>query len=173
MSKRRKNDFYPTPKWATEVLLKYIDIDNKHILEPCVGNGDISNVLSNHTLNLITNDIDETRLAHTYEDATKEDLFKNNIIDWTITNPPFSHALPIVQNAWKYSEYGVAMLLRLSFLEPTYDRQDWLHYNPPHKIIVLPRISFTGDGKTDSVTCAWFIWYKKNIDLGIYVERKE
>jgi hypothetical protein len=28
------------------------------------------------------------------------------------------------------------------------------------KLIVLPRISFTGNGKTDSVTCGWFIWIK-------------
>jgi hypothetical protein len=25
----------------------------------------------------------------------------------------------------------------------------------------MPRHSFTGDGNVDSVTCAWFIWIKK------------
>jgi hypothetical protein len=34
----------------------------------------------------------------------------------------------------------------------------WLAEHPPTKLIVLPRISFTGDGKTDSVTCAWYVW---------------
>jgi hypothetical protein len=27
-------------------------------------------------------------------------------------------------------------------------------------MLILPRISFTGDGKTDSVTVAWVIWDK-------------
>lgn len=56
---------------------------------------------------------------------------------------------------------GVAMLLRLSYLEPTKDRGHWLNDHPPTQMIVLPRISFTGDGKTDSVTCAWMIWHKQ------------
>jgi hypothetical protein len=61
------------------------------------------------------------------------------------------------------------MLLRLSFLEPTRERGPWLAANPPDLVIVLPRISFTGDGKTDSVTCAWMIWDKDIKDRGIVV----
>jgi hypothetical protein len=49
------------------------------------------------------------------------------------------------------------MLLRLSYLEPCNNRAEFLSVNPP-SLIVLPRISFTGDGKTDNVTCAWFVW---------------
>lgn len=30
--------------------------------------------------------------------------------------------------------------------------------NPPTRVYVCPRTSFTGDGRTDSVTCAWMIW---------------
>ena len=52
----------------------------------------------------------------------------------------------------------MAFLLRLSFLEPTLTRREFLRANPPKRVIVLPRISFTGDGRTDSVTCAWLIW---------------
>jgi hypothetical protein len=53
------------------------------------------------------------------------------------------------------------MLLRLSYLEPTEDRGAWLNSHPPTDLIVLPRISFTGNGKTDSVTCAWIVWRKQ------------
>ena len=37
-------------------------------------------------------------------------------------------------------------------------RGAWLAAYPPTTLIVLPRISFTGDGNTDSATCAWFVW---------------
>lgn len=52
------------------------------------------------------------------------------------------------------------MLLRVSFLEPCNDRAEFLAAHPP-RLFVLPRISFTGDGKTDNVTCAWYVWDKE------------
>lgn len=79
---------------------------------------------------------------------------------WVVSNPPFNQAPLIVPLAWAYAEIGIAMLLRLSFLEPVKNRGLWLNQCPPTELIVLPRISFTGDGKTDSVTCAWMIWRK-------------
>lgn len=27
-----------------------------------------------------------------------------------------------------------------------------------YPIHIMPRVSFTGDGKTDSSTCAWMVW---------------
>ena len=84
---------------------------------------------------------------------------------WIITNPPYSSltCLGIAQEALRYSKIGVALLLRLSFLEPTRSagsRGDWLKDNPPDRLIVLPRYSYTRNGKTDSVTTAWHIWLK-------------
>jgi hypothetical protein len=52
------------------------------------------------------------------------------------------------------------MFLRLSYLEPVRNRGAWLAAHPPTGLIVLPRISFTGDGQTDTVTCAWMVWDK-------------
>ena len=52
------------------------------------------------------------------------------------------------------------MLLRLSYAEPCLNRAEWLKAHPISHLIVLPRISFTGNGKTDNVTCAWFVWDK-------------
>jgi hypothetical protein len=66
------------------------------------------------------------------------------------------------------------LLLRLSFLEPTFERQDLLIDNPPDAMIVLPRYSFTGDGKSDSVTCAWMVW-GEDIPYdghGIFIQKK-
>lgn len=158
---RRKNDQYFTPRWATEELLRHIEVRPTHsVLEPCVGDGAISNVLREKTSSVYTNDIDEHMWASYHEDAASPDFWKvyGQNYDWIISNPPFSLAIEIVSQAVAASIWGTAMLLRLSFLEPTLDRGPWLAENPPDQIIVLPRISFTGDGKTDSVTTAWFIW---------------
>jgi hypothetical protein len=162
---RRPKDFYPTPAWATEELLKRVLIQGR-VFECCVGDGAMSSVLLKEPgVSVFTNDVDTERPADLHGDAasfpfwSKVDLTRDKF-DWVVTNPPFSQAMEILSNAHTYAKRGVAMLLRLSFLEPTEDRGSFLNSNPPDQLIVLPRISFTGDGKTDSVTCAWMVWDK-------------
>ena len=156
---RRAFDFYPTPGWATEALLKRVPISGR-VLECCAGAGDISRALGGSSCRtIVTNDIDpKWPTWHTLDARLFETWEYIGPPRWTVSNPPFSCALPIVQQAVRCSVDGVAMLLRLSFLEPTKDRGPWLAEHPPTRVIVLPRISFTGDGKTDSVTCAWLAW---------------
>lgn len=168
---RRKNDFYPTQVKLTEGLIgnisSYINTFEDYILEPCNGEGHISNVLKSR-FNLVFTSDKVKEKGEFHLDAVDESswkIFEEKIgrIDWTITNVPFTYALPIIQNALKFSKVGVAILVRLSFLEPTYDRQSFLDENPPDIIIVNPRTSFTEDGKTDSVTTCWLIWGKNNL----------
>lgn len=163
MRKRRKNDFYPSQAWAVEQLLAHAPVSG-NVLEPCSGENDIVNVLRQHSniRNVITNDVDETRPAETHLDAANRELYDGTAehVDWIVTNPPFSKGFPILHQAYTHAREGVAFLLRLSFIEPTLERGPWLAMNPPTTTIVLPRYSFTRDGKTDSVTCAWFVWNK-------------
>lgn len=170
-TKRRANDFYPTPEFATHELLNEVDISGS-VLEPCAGDGAISRVLDRNLETrqagyLYASDIVGNTFLSFCGDATKRETWEtiqgamfNDKIDWVVTNPPFNRAAEIIPLAFEFAEYGIAMLLRLSFLEPTEDRGTWLNNNPPTRMIVLPRISFTGDGKTDSVTCAWMVWEK-------------
>jgi hypothetical protein len=162
---RQMYDFYPTPEWATRALLRAVPgIDQaKSILEPCAGDGHISKVLALELpeVKITTNDIDRSRKVDSHYDANYGPSWTYfPPVDWIISNPPFVSAVGIAMKSLKHARIGVAMLLRLSFLEPTLDRQDWLSENPPDELIVLPRISFTGDGKTDSVTCGWMVWWK-------------
>jgi hypothetical protein len=88
---------------------------------------------------------------------------------FAVSNPPFNRASQI---AWQALEHGnfVAFLLRITFLEPTEERQ-WLARRPPTALLVLPRIDFIGAGETDSATCAWMIWGP--VKPGIKVVRTE
>lgn len=159
---RRKHDFYPTPGWATLELLNRIPISGA-LLEPCVGGGDIADPLEEHVVHggasrLRTNDLDQRWVADSHDDATRAAWWQSlGPLDWVITNPPFLVADKILPLAVEYARH-VAMLLRLSYLEPCNGRGAWLAAYPPTDLIVLPRMSFTGDGKTDSVTCAWMVW---------------
>lgn len=157
---RRPMDFYATADWMVEELLRRVTPFGA-VFECCAGAGDIAEPLRRRGHRVITNDLDATRACDSADDARNTWLWERTIPDWTITNPPFKVATPIVENALRYSRAGVAMLLRLTWLEPTRDRADLLGRCPPTKLIVLPRYSFTGDGKTDSVTCAWMVWERK------------
>lgn len=166
---RRLHDFYPTPEWATKELLRYVAISGE-ILECCAGQGDMAKILE-RVGKVYCNDIDTETMSPNHWDATRPSAWEERRPwDWVVTNPPFSVAAEIVPLAFKYAQTGIAMLLRLSYLEPVENRGSWLHDNPPNTLIVLPRISFTGDGKTDSVTCAWMIW-RKPVSHGFYAQR--
>lgn len=164
---RRKNDFYPTPEWATRELLRRVPQISGYILEPCVGDGAIARVIDGGDRVVYGSDVDPQMNCSFCGDATREDfwvgvkdtMFEDRI-DWVVTNPPFNVAPQIVPLAYRHAVKGIAMLLRLSYLEPTEDRGAWLNEHPPTSLIILPRISFTGNGKTDSITCAWMVFEK-------------
>jgi hypothetical protein len=162
MKKHREQYF--TPKSLTTALLQNIKVEGT-VLEPCSGEGWIADVLDSYELNVITNDIDEKFNTQFNLDATNESFWRKmkedfGPISFCITNPPFSQAHVFMKEAYKLATTGIALLVRLSFLEPCEGRDKFLASNPPSQIIVMPRVSFTGDGKSDSVTCAWLIWYK-------------
>lgn len=157
---RRKNDFYPTPEGAARALRNRMRFGVHQPLEyaePCVGDGALVRGLGIEPR--WTNDIDPQMRATYHFDASK--LWPVNGVPWVITNPPFSLAAEILVHSLARATEGVAMLLRLSFLEPTRKRAEQLVYDPPTHMLVLPRLSFTGDGKADSVTCAWMVWDRR------------
>ena len=159
---RRAHDFYETPEHYVKQILPFVS-ETDWVYEPCVGDGAIRWFFKY----VRTNDIDPVRSADWHEDATK--LIAWNLsqldhpgFDWVITNPPFNAAFPILQHAIACAP-NVAMLLRISFFEPTKDRGPWLRAHPPDGLIYLPRYSFTGNGKSDSTTCVWGLWTKYHL----------
>lgn len=182
---RRDDDFYETPAWMTKALLHYVPLHrgfnrprrNTYLVEPCVGSGAIVDTIENELQsgvlgNWWANDIVERHILLDSDiSADNPELYASVFANskygpegpdcWVVSNPPYTMPLcsRIVSNAIKHMS-NVAMLLRLSFLEPTRDREELLTTFPPDKLIVLPRGSFTGDGRSDSSTVAWMIWSK-------------
>jgi hypothetical protein len=87
-----------------------------------------------------------------------------------ITNPPFSHAIPIVEASWRRCPNAVvAILQRQTWHEPTKHRAQFFIDHPPD-VVIIGRCAFLDvegrpvrakDGKPgggDHSSCAWFVW---------------
>lgn len=82
--------------------------------------------------------------------------------DMAITNPPFNLALQIIQHALEHVRPGglVIMLLRLNFFGSK-ERSQFFHKQLPVAVYVHPRrMSFSENGKTDSIEYAHFVWQR-------------
>lgn len=84
-------------------------------------------------------------------------------VQYVIGNPPFNEAEAHVRHALAVSQYGVAMLLRLAFLETAKRAEFWREHPPDEVHVLVRRPSFTG-GATDSAAYGWFVWRKLECD---------
>lgn len=175
---RRVLDYYLTPQWMTRALMRRVQLHD--VLEPCSGEDAITNELNAKGIITWTNDLDPSRPASTHLDATQRDTweqlaprpYRGGQPFWVVTNPPFNLADRIVPLAVEFVG-NVAMVLRLSWLEPTAARQRFLEKHPPTRLIVMPRHDFKGAGATDSVTSAWFVWERSTFHRGISIVTKD
>ena len=76
--------------------------------------------------------------------------------DVSISNPPFSVAMDIIENSLAVAHVTI-MLLRVNFLGSA-ERQPWFLKHKPDVYLLPNRPSFKGGGKTDSIEYAWFVW---------------
>jgi hypothetical protein len=176
-------EFYETP----EPFTRWLFVEMAHrgtpitgtVFEPCVGDGAIIKAAAlrpqefgvlNHW---VTNDLDPRWAADYHEDAASSTLWKHQGfeaiggIDWTVSNPPFTPAIPIITRALHFSRVGVAMHLRASIHEvlKTGIRRTWMREHTPTGTLWLPRFAYqrsktTGKWTTDSVCACWVIWLK-------------
>ena len=170
---RRHRDLYETGSAAVDALLRRVDVGYQ-VIEPCAGGGAIARALVAGP-GMSTNryvykmDIDRTHTVHAVADASTVQV-PERMRSWdVVTNPPYVDSLPlrILENLHVRQGMRCAFLLRLSWLEPTpvgspkrgiLPRREFMRDHPPSRVIVLPRFSYTGDGKSDSVTCFWGCW---------------
>jgi hypothetical protein len=168
------NDYYPTPQPITKILLENVSYLPEFCFEPCAGQGAITEVLRDS--DRMVSDTDIQWDLNCPKDATTPEFWEYwadsmrrmpniDCCNWaTVTNPPFSLASKILPLAYEYSPWGVAFLLRLSYLEPAGDRASWLQEhadNMRYLIPVNPRPQFRKNTKgTDSSTVFWGVWQR-------------
>lgn len=125
------------------------------------------NITFGHRHQILTQDIRENSRAQCrgldFLNPKGNEAFASDSFDMVITNPPFSLALGFIKQSLRIVKPGgyVVMLLPLPFYE-SYKRNGWLlEGNMPDTSYCYPnRLSFTPDGKTDSIPYQHAIWQK-------------
>lgn len=177
--KRDPYDRYFTPSWATSAFVDHMG-KRLHglIWEPCAGHGYIvdvlrglngveqvfaTDILPHDSLDDTANFLDAAPRAQFQSPLTGDWVWSDRHVDWIITNPPYTTELctatDIVRHALKaFPRSSVAMLLRLSWIEPCEDRADLLLDYRPTDYIVLPRVHYIGAPRNNNQTSIWVVW---------------
>lgn len=159
---REVNDFYPTPAYATELLLKFEKFDG-NIFEPACGEGDISEVLIKHGYDVYSSDLIDRNYGDVGIDFLKYNGKKHNNI---ITNPPYKHALDFVLKSKEISNKKIAMFLKTVFLESDTRYNMFQDKEFPLKGIYQfsKRVTLSRGGvkmkNSGMISYAWFVWDK-------------
>lgn len=170
-SNRNEHDYYKTPVSEIKNFLKeFKKIYGYHlhftdILDPCAGGDNKSpmsypEALKAFTSRISTIDIREDSKADLIADYLQTDCKgKYGLI---ITNPPFNLAMEIIKKALDDVKPGgiVIMLLRLNFFGSKKRKHFWGKYMPEYTFVHHERMSFTENGKTDSIEYCHMVWRK-------------
>ena len=89
---RQEKDFYPTPAWVTEALLRQRCACPTGIWEPCCGDGAMARVLEAHGHHVVATDL----VDRGYGEGGRDFLMETRLPDGVtaiVTNPPYGGAL--------------------------------------------------------------------------------
>jgi ParB-like chromosome segregation protein Spo0J len=170
-------DFFPTPPFVTRALaehvLPHLGIDSRVdrgvlglVWEPAAGEGHMSEVLKEYADHVFASDIFGYRFGQGVHDFLAQKMPSPILPDWIITNPPFGdNAVPFVLRALEIASTGVAMFVRLQFLEGIERYERIFRDHPPTLIgqfaerVPLCKGCWKPDGTTATAYC-WLVWVK-------------
>lgn len=157
---REKDDFYPTPSYAVEELLKRETFIG-NIWECACGEGDISEVFLKKGFDVKSTDLINRGFGEI------GNFFETNFIaDNIVTNPPFKHALEFVNEAKKKSNNKIAMFLKTVFLESEKRKTMFEDKEFPLKTVYQfsKRVTLYKNGEkmknSGMIAYAWYVWEK-------------
>ena len=160
---REKDDFYPTPSYAVDELLKR-EVFNGNIWECACGEGWLSKEIEKYgVLSKSTDLIDRGYGVGGFDFLSEENR------DWSgdiITNPPYKYAKQFIEKSLDIIPKGnkIAMFLKLTFLESKGRKQMFID-NPPKTLYVSSsRIKCYKNGEQSETSSAiaygWYVWEK-------------
>lgn len=180
---RHVSDYYTTPKQCIRDFMHawFIDMSNEEDynfvpdrpdkvswLDPCAG-GDTKHDMSypsvikeftDDTLFITTIDLREDSKAETKGNYLEMKIVPKPTV--IITNPPFLLAEQFIRKALSdvKDDGYVVMLLRLNFFGSKARKAFFEEFMPERVYVHHRRMSFTDDGKTDSVEYMHAVWRK-------------
>ena len=173
---RDEYDYYPTPPWGTRALCEFLlsvfyagheKLGDMSVLEPACGEGFMARPLSEYFNHVYAADIQDFTASFPDQNGVEDFLLdwgeSHKEYDWVITNPPFIQGQAFVERALTVAKKGVAILVRVAFLE-TIDRYNQLLKLYPPTIILqfverLPMEKGKLRKEASSATAyCWLIW---------------
>lgn len=168
-------EFFPTPPWATRALMKYVIPDaGGTAWDPCCGEGHMAEVLEEYFDAVYASDVHDhgCGAVGSFVGAGLDVIPSPPVAPhWLICNPPFSLALDFTKRALDEATDGVAVLVRLAWLE-TQTRFDELFRRTPPSIVAqfVERVPMTlGRWEPDAGTAtpyAWCVWHADDVARG-------
>lgn len=158
-------DDFPTPPWAVRALCEGIGPRNvlagMTVREPAANRGHMAGALAEYFGRVEAADVHDYGAGFPVRDY----LFgpPPEMVDWTITNPPFRLAEQFIGRALETSREGVAMIVRSAFLEGVGRCERLFSRCPPTIVaqfaerVVMHRGRLSPDGSTATAYC-WLIW---------------
>lgn len=169
-------DFFPTPPWATRSFFEHVlahlnrlqHCKLQRAREPACGEGHMSEVMREYFREVLPSDKGDA-YDYDYEvaDFLDPDFAKDrDDADWIVTNPPFGpKGEEFVLQALKIAGTGVAMFVRLQWLETPGRYERIFKNNPPSLVAIfservpLHKGRWVFNGKT-MTAYAWVLWIK-------------
>ena len=160
---RVTDDYYATPPESTKALMD-IEKFEGNILEPCCGEGHISEILKDYGYDVISNDLIDRGYGEFNEDfLTSGNLRADNII----TNPPFKYAKEFIEKSLEITTGKVAMFCKIQLLEGV-ARREMFENTPLKTVYVFTKrqnplrngspVDENGKKWASTMCFAWFIW---------------
>lgn len=156
--KRRENDFYPTPRECTLVLLEFLEErflirSGDTIWEPACGSNAMVNVMREKGYAVMATDI---TTGHDYLTTTRV----TDDYDWIITNPPFSKAQDFIIRSASLNK-PFAMLLKSQYWHSAKRLKIFSDFQPAFVLPLTWRPDFLGKGAS-LMDMIWVVWIGKS-----------
>ena len=157
---RQEHEYYATHPSAAHGLLA-LGLGIRNVWEPACGEGHLAKVFDEVGILGKATDLYDRGYGEADMDFLLED---NKWGGWIVTNPPYKFARQFCEQAIRLAEDGVAMFLKLQFLEGK-ERKRFFMKTPPSTVYVYSsrqRCAMNGDfvkyAKSNAVAYAWYIW---------------
>lgn len=165
----RSLDFFPTPPWATRAgaeILRMLDPRCRVVREPACGEGHMAGPLREY-FEVLPSDVHDHGRGFPVVDWLDPYAWGDEPdCDWIFSNPPFGIADTFVKLGLKRARRGVALLLRLAFIEGV-ERYQLMAGEDTSLTVLAPfseRVPMTlGRWQVDATSAtayAWFFWMK-------------
>lgn len=162
-------DFFPTPPWATRALMECVlpNVAGKTCWEPAAGQGHMAEVLSEFFALVEASDVHDYgrgyRVGSFVGEGQDVARWPGTAPDWIVTNPPFNLALAFAERALSEARFGVALLVRLAWLEGGARYTNLFRGRPPTAVgLFCERVPMTKgrwdpEASTATAYC-WVVW---------------